>query len=234
MHKARFLFAFLFLVSAATPAAAETLLVGSTGDYAPLTVYDPATGEWLGRDVELIRAFAAETGREITFVQTTWPDLMADLQADRFALAIGGISWTKDRAEVAIASDTIETFGKVALARCSIAEAMGSLDAIDRAGIRIVSNRGGTNERFALANVRNAILTILPNNELPFEYLRAEVADVMFTDSIEADYLAQTDARLCVSAGPFTQDTKVALFRRDEPELAAAFDAWLAGRKSAD
>ena len=224
----KFVLALLAVFATASVVRADTLRVGTTGDYMPVTVYDPATGQYSGQAIDLIRAFAADTGYDIAFVKTTWPTWLSDLKEGRFQLAIGGISWTADRAGEALLSDAIRTFGKVALTRCDIAGKMGSLEEIDRHGIRVVSNRGGTNERFALANVKNAILIILPNNELPFEYLRAEVADVMFTDSIEADYLAGRDSRLCVSAGPFTQNIKVAAFRRDETALLAEFNAWLA------
>jgi cyclohexadienyl dehydratase len=48
----------------------------------------PAGGEFIGMDVELARAL----GMRLQLVQTSWPTLMADLGADMFDLALGGIN----------------------------------------------------------------------------------------------------------------------------------------------
>ncbi|MEM7442864.1 MAG: transporter substrate-binding domain-containing protein [Pseudomonadota bacterium] len=212
----------------------NTIRVGTTGDYRPVTWYDPSTDQYSGTEITLVEAFAGDRGLTIEFVRTTWPTLMEDLLANDFDMAVGGISWTQQRADQALTSVTIETFGKVAVVRCGEEDRFGSLEAIDQPGIRIVENRGGTNEQFALSQIRHATLTIVPNNSEPPEYLMENRADVFFTDSIEAVYFESLEHGLCaVNADhPYTHGTKVFLFAEGEVTLRDDFDAWFTQRSS--
>ena len=214
-------------------ARAEPLRVGSTGDYRPLTWYDPASGTFSGSDIDLIEAFAKDKGFDIRFVKTTWPTLSADLAAGKFAAAIGGISRTPGRAKDFLLSTTIRTTGKVALVRCGDVARFGSLTDIDQAATTVVENRGGTNEAFAMNTIKHAVLILVPNNAAPFSYLKDGRADVMFTDSIEALYQAKnSDGALCAvnPDKPYTHVEKVALFARDQGKLRDTFNSWLKAR----
>lgn len=230
----RLLFVVALLMAAPVMAArAETLVVGTTGDYKPLTWYDEASGTLVGRDIDLITDFADDQGFGIRFVMTTWPTLTADLLAGKFDVAIGGISRTRQRAEDGLLSVTIEETGKVALVRCGEEERYGSIEAIDQEGVTVVENRGGTNAQFALAKLMNAVLIIVPNNEQPFVYLFDKRADVMFTDSIEAVYQQRvTNGLLCAVKPdePYTRVEKVAMFAKDQGDLLARFNAWFEAR----
>ena len=221
---------FLLMVS---PSMAEKILtVGTTGDYEPVTWLDPASGEYVGEDIDLVRAFAAAEGYEVAFVPTTWATLMGDLLAGKFQMAAGGISKTADREKLALVSDPIATTGKVALVRCGEEAKYGSLASIDRASIRVVENRGGTNQPFALAKIKEAVIILVPHNALAFEYLENDRADVMFTDATEAIYHQQQREGLCAvnPDKPYTHIEKVFLFRKEEGVLRDRFNAWLSSR----
>ena len=214
-------------------ATAETLTVGTTGDYKPLTWYNPTTDTFSGTDIDLIRAFAKDEGFDIEFVQTTWPNLTADLLAGKFELAIGGISRTSQRAEDALLSVTIEDTGKVALVRCGEQSQYGTLTEIDQTMTTVIENRGGTNEKFALARIMQAVLIIVPDNAEPFAYLSDGRADVMFTDSIEAVYQQKnTEGVLCAvnRDTPYTHVEKIVMFAKDQADLRGKFDAWFKAR----
>ena len=47
------------------------LLVGTTGDYRPLTFYEPETGEYWGFGIEMAQAIADSIGVPVEFVQTS-------------------------------------------------------------------------------------------------------------------------------------------------------------------
>ena len=213
--------------------ATQTLLVGTTGDYRPLTWFDKTHQVYSGKAIELIKRFAEDEGYEIKFVQTHWPDLSSDLAKGQFQMAVGGISDTQKRAEQFLLSIPIKTFGKTALMRCRDQSRFQHFSDIDNIGIRIVENRGGTNERFALSRVKQATLIIVPNNHLPFAYLVDNKADVMFTDSIEVEYMSRINPLLCGlrSKKLYTKSEKVFLFRRDETALLQQFNAWFKKQK---
>ena len=93
------------------------LLVGSTGDYHPLTWQDPATGRWEGFGIEVAERIASEMGVRAEFVKTSWPTLAADVQADKptFDLAIGGITITAARKKTMAMSNGYLANGKTIL-----------------------------------------------------------------------------------------------------------------------
>ncbi|MCJ9429539.1 transporter substrate-binding domain-containing protein [Kordiimonas marina] len=224
--------AFLLLLVIAVPASAETVLtVGTTGDYRPVTWLNKDTGRYEGTDIALITAFARDEGYSLRFVPTTWPTLMADLKAGHFMMAVGGISKTEARTKAALMSVPLAITGKVALVRCGEESQYDSLEAIDRAGVRVVENPGGTNERFARAHIRTATLTVTKDNHAPFALLKAHKADVMFTDSLEAEYRQRRREGLCAVRpdAPYTRVEKVFLFRKDQKALRDRFNAWVKG-----
>lgn len=229
--------ALIWLIVAAMPAAhAEPLLtVGTTGDYRPVTWLNRETGKYEGTDITLIRAFAHDEGMKISFVGTSWPALMQDLTDHRFMMAVGGISNTKARAKQALMSAPLTLTGKVALVRCGEESRFGSLAAIDKAGVRVVENPGGTNERFARTHIHTATLLMAPDNHAPFDWLKGGKADVMFTDSIEATYVEDKQEGLCAvhPDKPYTQVEKIFLFRKDQQALRDRFNRWFKSHRQA-
>jgi membrane-bound lytic murein transglycosylase MltF len=78
-------------------AADGTLRVGMTGDYAPFAVRG-ADDRISGADVTMAKSLAKALGVALVIVPTSWKTLAADLTADRYDVAMGGVSITPDRA----------------------------------------------------------------------------------------------------------------------------------------
>src|SRR3984885_9369812 len=96
-----------------------TLRVGMTGDYLPFTYLDRATSKFRGFDVDMAEALGEALGVKIAYVRTAWPQLMKDFDADRFDIAMGGISITPDRQQHGIFSAPVMRDGKPPIARCA-------------------------------------------------------------------------------------------------------------------
>ena len=75
--------------------------------------------------------------------------LAHDAKTDAFDMAIGGISRTPQRKEELILSDSYLETGKTILCREADAARFGSLADVDRPGVRVLYNPGGTNEDFS-------------------------------------------------------------------------------------
>ena len=91
------------------------LKVGVPGDYAPLAFHNKA-GELLGYDVDMAKDLGKRLGLKVRFVPTSWPTLSADLQADKFDIAMGGVTETAARAKDFALSQPVVPNGKIALA----------------------------------------------------------------------------------------------------------------------
>ncbi len=224
-----FLLIFFLLLPKVFAESNIVITVGTTGDYLPLTWYEQETNHYSGKAIELIRAFAKSEQLTIKFINTTWPRLSEDLRQGKFQVAVGGISATSKRAKDFLFSAPIRIFGKVALVRCGEEHLYSTLSAIDNPQVRVVENRGGTNEEFALAHIKHARLILVHNNFLPFQFLKERQADIMFTDSIEASYQQSKKQGLCAAniEHLYTRAEKVFLFHPNEKGLRDRFNQWL-------
>ncbi len=211
-------------------AARGVLRVGSTGDYKPFS-YLPAGGEFIGMDVELAGELARSLGVRLHVVPTSWPTLMADLGADKFDLALGGVSVTAGRQRQALFSVPYLHDGKTPITRCENIARFQTLAQIDRPEVRLIVNPGGTNERFARAQAPRAQLTVYPDNVTIFGQIVSGAADLMMTDAIETRLQQRLHPQLCAvhPEAPFDMTDKAILLPRDAA-LKAYVDHWLQQR----
>ena len=215
--------------------ASHSLRIGLTGDYRPFSTLD-AEGSFTGLDVDLGRSLAAALKVQPVFVKTSWPTLGADLEADKFDIAMGGVSVTEARAKIGAFSAPMMSDGKTPITLCKNADRFQTLDQIDRKGVRLVVNPGGTNEKFARAHIHAATITVHPDNRTIFQEIVAGRADLMITDAIETRLQAKLNPTLCAvhPDAPFDHAEK-AYFMPKDAELKAKVDEWLEGlRKSGE
>ena len=196
----------LVLLAAALPARAQqvldgvlsrgTLRVGLTGDYKPFSIKDE-TGKMEGLDVDMASSLAKSLGVKLEIVPTTWPTLMAGLMDGKYDIAMGGITVTLPRARTALFSTPVMRAGKTPIARCADKDRFQTLADIDKPGVRVIFNPGGTNDSFARANIHAAQLVEFPNNATIFEEIVANHADVMMTDAVETRLQQKLHPELC-------------------------------------
>jgi len=199
-----------------------TLLVGTTGDYRPLSFCEP-DGTYWGFGIEVAGEIAKSLGVDVQFVKTSWPTLTADVLAEpqMFDLAIGGITITDTRKETMLMSEGYLANGKTILCRASEAERYTSLADIDKPEVRVMVNPGGLNEKFANENLTHATIIVhQKNEEIPTLIAEGE-ADVMITEITEAPYYVQTDSRLAAPLldKPFTHGEIGVLMQKDQEDL---------------
>jgi cyclohexadienyl dehydratase len=205
------------------------LRVGTTGDYRPFTLLDKAEGGYSGIDVELARSLADSLGVKIEFVPTSWPTLAKDFDAGAFDIAMGGVSVTLERAKRGLFSTPYLREGKAAIARCDEAQKFGELTEIDRAGVKVIVNPGGTNEKFDRGHLKAAEIVVHPDNTTIFDALAAGQADLMITDASETRYQQKLHpGALCAihPERPFDFAEK-AYWMPFDPPLKAFVDQWL-------
>jgi cyclohexadienyl dehydratase len=213
--------------------AGGVLRVGLTGDYAPYSLRRPDE-RITGADVTMAQAIAKALGVTLEIVPTTWKSMTSDIKADRFDIAMGGVSITPERAAIAEFSIAVMHDGKRPIARCGDEDRFSSIAAIDRSDVRVVFNPGGTNEAFAKSHFPNARLTEYPDNRTIFDVIAAGDADVMVTDGAEVDHQARRHPGVLCPAkvrDTFDHFDKAYWMTRD-PALKAAVDAVV--RKSLD
>jgi len=206
-----------------------TLRVGMTGDYLPFTSFDGETGKFRGFDVDMAEALGKALGVKVEYVKTAWPQMTKDLEADNFDVAMGGVSITLDRQKKGFFSTPIMREGKTPIARCAEANKFETLAEIDRPGVRVIVNPGGTNERFARAHLRNAELKVYGDNVTIFDEIAKGNADLMMTDASETRYQQKLHPGVLCAVHPdkpFDFAEKAYWLQRDVA-LKAFIDQWL-------
>ncbi len=199
-----------------------TILIGTTGDYRPLSFCEP-DGTYWGFGIEVANEIAARLGVSIEFAHTSWPTLTADVLAEpqKFDLAIGGITITDTRRETMLMSDGYLANGKTILCRASDADRYQSLADIDKSEVTVMVNPGGLNEKFANENLTHATIVVHQKNEEIPALIAEGKADVMITEITEAPYYVQTDARLAAPLlnKPFTHGEIGVLMQKGQEDL---------------
>ena len=199
--------ALAFSLAAAAPAWAgerlnqildtKVLRVGTPGDYRPFAIKTDAG--YQGHDIDTIEAMAKELGVKIEYVPTTWPNLLKDLQANRFDVAVGGITRNVPRLRYAAMLPGYAPFGKVALVRTEDKAKFKTVQDLNQPGVRVIKNPGGTNEAFVLQNLTAAqVSTHEKNAEIP-ALIASGKGDVMITETYEALHYSKADPRLAAA-----------------------------------
>ena len=175
----------------------KVIRVGTPGDYRPFAI-KTATG-FTGHDIDVIELMAKEMGIKVEYVPTSWPNVIKDIQADKFDVAIGGITRNVGRIRYVEMLPGYAPFGKVALVRSAEKTKYMALDDLNKADVRVIKNPGGTNEAFVLENLKAAqVSTHDKNAEIPGLIAEGK-GDVMITETYEALHYSKADSRLHAS-----------------------------------
>jgi cyclohexadienyl dehydratase len=215
-------------VRAAEEPAPGALRVGTSGDYPPFSAAREGTPPFEGFDVDLARAYAADRGVELEWVRFRWPDLLKELAAERFDVAMSGVTVRPERS--AAGRFTLPVLESGAIVLASAPERWSSLARLNRPVARVGVNAGGHLERVARAQLPRATLIAIPDNaEVRRAYEEGRV-DAVITDTIEVRQWRGEEGSYA-EFGPLTRDRKALLVRADRPELAADLDEWLLERE---
>lgn len=199
-----------------------TVLVGTTGDYRPLSYRDPDTGVYWGFDLDVAGEIAKRMKVTVTYVPTSWPTLSADVQDPAlFDFAIGGITITDARMETMAMSEGYLANGKTILCRKEDVGRYACLEDLNRPEVRVMVNPGGLNEQFAREQLPCCTLIVFDKNEeIPGQVAEGN-ADVMITEITEAPWYVSHDSRLAAPLldKPFTQGQIGVLMRKGQDDL---------------
>jgi cyclohexadienyl dehydratase len=218
----------------APPAPRETrvLRVGTSGDYPPFSTW--REGQVSGFDAALLEAYASERGYRLEWVRFRWPELVADLVAQRFEVAASGITVRPERSLTGRYTVPVARNGALLLLRRpawapppgSHEDPLALLQALDRPDLRVAVNRGGHLERVARAHFRNAHILAIPDNAAVREALATGQADAALTNTVEGPRWAEGLSGI-EHVGPFTRDVVALYVQPSRAELAADLDTWL-------
>ena len=212
-----------------------TVLVGTTGDYRPLSYRESETGLYWGFDLDIAGEIAKKMNVSVTYVPTSWPTLTADVKDPAlFDFAIGGITITDTRLETMDMSEGYLGNGKTILCRKEDAGKYTCQEDLNHPEVRVMVNPGGLNEKFARAKLPNCTLIVFDKNEEIPNQVAEGNADIMITEITEAPWYVQNDTRLAAPLldKPFTRGQIGVLMRKGQEDLMDVVNATIRQMKA--
>jgi cyclohexadienyl dehydratase len=201
-YKKTLLISAMIIASIQPSFAIEKIRICTTGDYPPLTYYNPKTKMYSGFAVTVAKKFATSLNKKAIFIQTSWASLNDSLKT-KCDIAMGGITQTPSRAAIFNLSEHILPDRKAPIFSKQNSSNFMSFSAIDKIDVTIIENKGGTNESYAQTNIKEATIRIVPENEQVYACLNKypERKYVMFTDNIEIAYRSSIDRSILSAKG---------------------------------
>ncbi|MEL6220201.1 MAG: transporter substrate-binding domain-containing protein [Pseudomonadota bacterium] len=187
--------ALVLTVLAAVPAQAQSALndilssgvlkVGTTGDWNPMTMRDPASNSYTGYDIDVMTEMAKDLGVEVEFVATDWKTLVNGVVAGKYHIT-GSASISPTRAKVAGYSDSYFSLATVPL---MLAENEGKFTDwadLDKPEVTVAATLGTTQEQQVKQFFPNATHKIVEAPARDFQEVLAGRADAHITSNVEA------------------------------------------------
>ena len=184
-----------FSLMAATAAKAESVLqeivsggvlkVGTTGDWNPMTMKDPATNSYTGYDIDVMTEMAKDLGVEVEFVATDWKTLVNGVIAGRYHIT-GSASIAPKRAKVAGYSSSYFSLATVPLTSKDNAGKFSDWGDLDKSDVIVAATLGTTQEQQVKQFFPNAQHKIVEAPARDYQEVLAGRADAHITSNVEA------------------------------------------------
>jgi cyclohexadienyl dehydratase len=164
------------------------LKVGTTGDWNPMSVRDPATNSYKGFDIDVMTQLAEDLGVAVEFVPTDWKTLVNGVVAGQYHMT-GSASISPARMKVAGFSESYIAVEIFPFTHNDKAGDFDGYDSINQPGVTVATTLGTTFEGMAKEWFPNAEIKVVEAPARGFQEVIAGRADVFITSNIEGSTL---------------------------------------------
>lgn len=165
------------------------LKFGTTGDWNPMSVRDPATNSYKGFDIDVATELAKDLGVEVEFVPTDWKTLVNGVVAGKYHMT-GSASISPPRMKVAGFSESYISVEIMPFTVPDRAAKLDGYDSINQPDVTVATTLGTTFEAMARDWFPNAKIKVVEAPARGFQEVLAGRADVFITSNIEGATLA--------------------------------------------
>jgi cyclohexadienyl dehydratase len=161
------------------------LKVGTTGDWNPMTMKDPATNSYTGYDIDVMTQLAKDMGVKVEFVPTDWKTLVSGVTSGKYHMT-GSASISPARAKAAGYSNSYFSLATVPLVLAKNAAKFKDWSDLDKSGVTVAATLGTTQEKQVKQFFPNAAHKIVEAPARDFQEVLAGRADAHITSNVEA------------------------------------------------
>ncbi|MGB5864772.1 MAG: transporter substrate-binding domain-containing protein [Sulfitobacter sp.] len=166
------------------------LKVGTTGDWNPMSVRDPATNSFVGYDIDIMTQLAADLEVELEMVPTDWKTLVNGVVAGNYHMT-GSASISPARLKAAGYSDSYISVEIVPFTTEANEARFNGWDSINKSDVRVATTLGTTFEKQVKEWFTDAEIVVVEAPARGFQEVLSGRADVFVTSNIEGSELLQ-------------------------------------------
>ena len=166
------------------------LKVGTTGDWNPMTLRDPATNKYKGFDIDVMTELAKDLGVKLEFVPTDWKTLVNGVTSGKYHMT-GSASITPARMKVAGFSESYISVELYPFTTAEKAPKFDGWDSINQPGVKVATTLGTSFEPLVKKWFPNADIKVVEAPARGFNEVFAGRADVFITSNIEGATLKE-------------------------------------------
>lgn len=166
------------------------LKVGTTGDWNPMSVRDPATDSYIGYDIDIMTELAKDLGVELEFVATDWKTLVNGVVAGNYHIT-GSASISPPRMKVAGFSESYISVQIMPFTTDDKISRFDGWDSINQADVKVATTLGTTFEKYVREWFPNAEIKVVEAPARGYQEVLSGRSDVFITSNIEGATLMQ-------------------------------------------
>jgi cyclohexadienyl dehydratase len=173
------------------------LKVGTTGDWDPMTMKDPATNKYKGFDIDVMNELANDMGVKITFIPTEWKTIVSGITSGRYDISTS-VTKTAKRALVAGFTNSYYKYGTVPLVLKKNLNKYSTWESLNDENVTIATTLGTSQEAKAKEFFPKSKLKSVEAPARDFQEVLSGRADGHITSSTEANKLIITYPQLAI------------------------------------
>lgn len=173
------------------------LRVGTTGDWNPMTMKDPASNGYRGFDIDVTTALANDLGVKVEYVATDWKTLVNGITANKYDIT-GSASLNMSRAKVAGYSQPYFYLAFVPVVQKKDLVRFSDWSDFDQPDVKVAATLGTVQEKMVKEFFPSAQHIVIEAPARDFQELLAKRADVSVTSNVEAATLVEKFSQLAI------------------------------------
>lgn len=174
------------------------LRVGTTGDWNPMTIRDPATNFYKGFDIDITTELAKDLGVTVEYVATDWRTLVSGVVTDKYDMT-GSAALNMTRARVAGYSQPYFVLAFVPVIQKQNFKRYRKWSDFNTNSIIITSTKGTVQESLAKELFPKARHNVIQAPARDYQQLLANKSTVIVTSNIEAATITNRFPQLTVA-----------------------------------
>jgi len=204
------------------------LKVGTTGDWNPMSIKDPATNSYKGYDIDVMTELAKDLEVELEFVPTDWKTLVNGVVAGKYHMT-GSASISAGRAKAAGYTSSYFSLATVPLTLKKNADKFGDWDDLNKPDVKVAATLGTTQEQQVKDFFPDAEHKIIEAPARDFQEVLAGRADAHITSNVEAFKLVDQYPELMVVpvAQPRARTPIAMLLPQDDQVWINYMNTWI-------